>query len=29
MFFVILFCENCIAESFVDHFDMRKSGTLV
>ena len=29
VFFVELFCENCIAENFVDQFDMRRSGTLV
>ena len=29
MFFVVLFCWNCIAEDFVVQFDMRRSGTIV
>ena len=29
MFFVVLFCGNCIAENFVAQFDLRRSGTIV
>ena len=29
MFFVVLFCWNCIAEDFVAQFDVRRSGTIV
>ena len=29
MFFVVLFCWNCIAQNFVVQFDVRGSGTIV